>query len=206
MTQYPKYPLELTKFKTSNYKPGSHYTIPLRWDNFTMHVPLWKKVLEHFFKDQKNLKFLELGTGNGLCSNFLLDNYDCYVDTVDIEELRIVEEGNDQYTVSTISNLQPFIESNRCTFHEMSTKTFLINNQDKKYDFVYIDASHDKDHVLYDAVNAFNLLKIDGLLIFDDYGWGACAVGIDSFLNCFDKHIEVFYKDWQVMIRKISDI
>lgn len=206
MTQYPKYPLELTKFKTSNYRPANHYTIPERWDNFTMHVPIWRQVLNHFFEGRTDLRFLELGTGNGLCANFLLDSYSCYVDTVDIEELRIVKENDIEYSVSTINNLKPFIDSNRCTFHEMSTKDFLYTNLDNRYDFIYIDASHDKDWVLFDAVNSFNLLKADGLMIFDDYGWGDCGKGIDSFLNCFEGRIEVFYKQWQVMLRKISDL
>lgn len=206
MTHYPKYPRELTEFKTNNYIPGNHYTIPKRCDNFTMHAPLWSQVLNHFFLGSTNLRFLELGSGNGLCANYLLDTYDCYVDTVDMEELRVVEENGIKYSVSTISNLQPFIDLNRCTFHLMTTKEFLVSNQDKQYDFVYVDASHDKDWVLYDAVNSFNLLKDDGLMIFDDYGWGECALGVDAFLNCYNKHVEVFYKQWQVMVRKLSSL
>jgi predicted O-methyltransferase YrrM len=206
MIQYPRYPLELTKFKTENYRPGNHYTNLEKWDNFTMHVPLWNQVLTHFFENQTDLRFLELGSGNGLCANYLLDNWPCYVDTVDIEECRIVKENDIEYSISTINNLKPFIDTNRCSFHLMSTKDFLINNQDKQYDFIYIDASHDKDWVLYDAVTAFNLLKVDGLLIFDDYGWGECSIGIDNFLNCYDKHVEIFYKSWQIMIRKLSNL
>lgn len=206
MKDIKKYPLELTEFKTNNYRPGSHYTIPKRWDNFTMHVPVWSQVLSHFFKDSKNLNFLELGSGNGLCANYLLDNYNCTVDTVDIEDLRVVEENGIEYSVTTTSNLQPFIKSKRCAFHLMSTKEFLVQNYNKKYDFVYVDASHDKDWVLYDCITTFNLLKVDGLMILDDYGWGKCGEGIDAFLYCYDKHLEVFHKEWQVMIRKVSDL
>ena len=205
-THCERYPLNLTSFKSTNYQPGDHYRIPVRWDNFTMHAPLWREVLDHYFKDKQDLKFLELGTGNGLCANFLLDNYSCTVDTVDIEETRIVKEQENQYEVSTIKNLQPFIEAGRCTFNLMNTKQFLTANQDKQYDFIYIDASHDKDWVLYDAVTSFALLKTEGLLIFDDYGWGDCGIGINAFLECFDKHIQVIHKGWQVFIHKASDL
>ena len=201
-----RYPLELTEYKTNNYRAGDHYRIPKRWDNFTMHAPTWTQLLDHYFKDLTDLKFLELGTGNGLCANFLLDNYGCKVDTVDIEELRVVEEEGVKYEVSTLKNLEPFIKSKRCVFHLTGTKSFLIAHQDVKYDFIYIDASHDKDWVLYDAVNAFSLLKPEGLLIFDDYGWGDCAVGIDAFLTCFDKHTSIIHKGWQIMIHKKSDL
>ena len=71
------------------------------------------------------------------------------------------------------------------------------------YDFIYVDASHNKDLVLTDAILSFDLLVEDGLMIFDDYGWGDCKDGIDAFLNCFDSQIEVFYKDWQVYLRKL---
>ena len=105
-----RYPSDLTLFKTDNYKPQQHYRNLKSWDNFTMHVPLWTQVLDHFFKDQKNLKFLELGSGNGLCANFMLDNYNCYLDTVDMEELRVVAVEGIDYEISTIQNLKPFID------------------------------------------------------------------------------------------------
>ena len=202
--QYERYPINLTKFKTDNYIPKDHFRIPLRWDNFTMHVPLWHQVLNHFFSKDKNLRFLELGSGNGLCANFLLDNYSCHVDTIDLSDSHVWDEDGEKYIVSTSANLKPFVDESRCKFYQMSTKEFLLKNQDKSYDFIYVDASHDKDWVLFDAVNSFSILKEGGLMIFDDYGWGDCKIPIDSFLNCYEEHIEVFYKEWQVMIRKLS--
>ena len=69
---HQRYPRELTRFKTENYIPQEHYTNVLKWDNFSMHAPQWKTVLGHFFHGRKDLNFLELGTGNGMCSNFYL--------------------------------------------------------------------------------------------------------------------------------------
>mgnify|MGYP003120110660 CR=1 FL=1 len=204
--KYKRYPLNLTKFKTDNYKPKNHFRIPLRWDNFTMHVPLWKQVLSHYFSDRQNLKFLELGSGNGLCANFLLDNYHCHIDTVDIHDSHVWDQEEEKYIVSTSANLQPYIEGGRCNFHQMTTKEFLLQNQNKKYDFIYIDASHDKDWVLFDAVNSFSILEDNGLMIFDDYGWGDCKIAIDNFLECYDKHVEIFHRGWQVMVHKIDSV
>ena len=200
---HQRYPRELTRFKTKNYIPQEHYTNVEKWDNFSMHAPQWKTVLNHFFDGKKDLKFLELGTGNGMCSNFLLDTYDCSVDTVDLNDVNNVEEDGKKYSVISSENLKPFIDEGRCTFNQMSTKEFLLNNRDKKYDFIYVDASHNKDLVLTDAILSFDLLVEDGLMIFDDYGWGDCKDGIDAILNCFDSQIEVFYKDWQVYLRKL---
>jgi len=199
---HQRYPRELTRFKTENYIPQEHYTNVLKWDNFSMHAQQWKTVLGHFFHGREDLNFLELGTGNGMCSNFLLDNYNCKLDTVDVNDVNNVEEDGKKYSVISSENLKPFIDEGRCTFNQMTTKEFLLSNQDKKYDFIYVDASHDKDLVLTDAILSFDLLTEDGLMIFDDYGWGECKIGIDAFLDCFDKYIEVFHKDWQVMIMK----
>ena len=201
MKNYERYPLNLTQFKTSNYKPGDHFRIPLRWDNFTHNIPLWDQVLNHYFKDGKQLKFLELGSGNGLCANYLLDNFDCFLDTVDLGETRI----EDNYEVSTLKNLKPFLSKNKCKFHNMSTRDFLVKNYNKKYDFIYVDASHDTDWVLYDAVNAFPLLKNQGLMIFDDYGMQGCKKGVDSFTSCFSNYIEIFSVGWQLMLHKVRD-
>ena len=199
---HQRYPRELTRFKTENYIPREHYTNVLKWDNFSMHVPLWRQVLDHFFSDKKNLNFLELGTGNGMCSNFLLDTYDCKLDTVDLRNINNVEEDGKEYSVISTENLKPFIDEGRCTFNEMSTKEFLINNQDKEYDFIYVDASHNKEDVLRDSILSFDLLIENGLMIFDDYGWGNCGVGIDAFLECFKEQVHIVHKEWQVMIMK----
>ena len=179
-----------------------------------MNVPLWDNIFNFFFKDHSNLKFLELGTGNGLCANYLLENFDCHVDTVDLNESAVVEEGGEKFLVSIINNLKPFISSKRCTFHQMSTKEFLYNNSENEYDFIYIDACHDPEGSLFDGVNAFHLLKTGGLMIFDDYTWGNCGLGIDAFLYAYAAHdrrtkvppsIEVLHKGGQVAIKKITN-
>ena len=45
-------------------------------------------------------------------------------------------------------------------------------------------------------------VKENGLMIFDDYGWGNCGVGIDAFLECFKEQVHIVHKEWQVMIMK----
>jgi predicted O-methyltransferase YrrM len=202
-----RYPKKLTKFKTNNYIPGEHYRNDREWDHFTMHVPVWTQVLNKFFKGKKNLKFLELGTGNGLCSNFLLDTYDCNVDTVDLQNIRNVKVFEEEYSVISTENLKPFIDSGRCKFHQMSTKDFLLNNRDKVYDFIYVDASHICDDVLTDAILSFDLLKKDGLMIFDDYYQDSCKIGINSFINCFVEKIKLLHTvpAPQIMLKKINE-
>lgn len=40
-----------------------------------------------------------------------------------------------------------------------------------KFDFIYVDGSHDYKSVLNDSINSFKCLRKNGLLILDDYFW-----------------------------------
>lgn len=63
--------------------------------------------------------------------------------------------------------------------------------------------------VLEDAILSFRLLKKDGILIFDDYGWTVYPqlqfnpkMGIDAFLDCFIGQYNLLLKEYQVVIQK----
>jgi len=80
--------------------------------------------------------------------------------------------------------------------------------EDESFDIIYIDGNHEPDYVLEDAVLAFRKLKIDGLLIFDDYGWGGPDLttrGIDAFRSAYHKRISTNhpYVNTQVFMRKL---
>jgi predicted O-methyltransferase YrrM len=77
------------------------------------------------------------------------------------------------------------------------------------YDFAYVDGCHQATCVISDAVLSFELLKPGGILIFDDYGWGALfkvppharpRVAIDAFLAIFRDEIEVLHKDGSLVV------
>lgn len=70
------------------------------------------------------------------------------------------------------------------------------------FDLVYVDGSHQAPDVLADAVLGFQLLKVGGVLIFDDYLWSLEAAGrqdplnmpkpaIDAFVNLFQRKVTV---------------
>lgn len=79
------------------------------------------------------------------------------------------------------------------------------------YDLVYIDGSHVASDVLEDAVLAWQLVKIGGFIIFDDYpfaftqnpAWNT-RIGIDAFMRTFSDKFKVIHKDYQVIIEKRS--
>ncbi len=75
------------------------------------------------------------------------------------------------------------------------------------FDIIYIDGNHEPEYVLEDAVLSFRKLKKDGIMIFDDYGWGGPDLtqkGIDGFLSGYHKRIQhLGEQGTQVFLRKI---
>ena len=78
------------------------------------------------------------------------------------------------------------------------------------FDAVYIDGSHKSWHVLEDAVLSFPLLKVGGVMLFDDYQGGDILSleyphqAINVFLKIHSDSIEVVHRDYQLAIRKIN--
>jgi len=79
---------------------------------------------------------------------------------------------------------------------------------DNFFDLIYIDGNHEPEYVLEDAVLSFSKLKINGILIFDDYGWGGPDLtqrGIDAFTHAYYKKIQVLgLKQSQLFVKKIK--
>ena len=81
------------------------------------------------------------------------------------------------------------------------------------FDIIYIDGCHSAYCALADAVLCFELLKEDGILIFDDYLWKkddyprelAPKVAIDSFITAYRNYIEVLHRGNQVFIAKLRN-
>jgi predicted O-methyltransferase YrrM len=93
----------------------------------------------------------------------------------------------------------------------------LIEGKRNYFDFIYIDGSHQAPDVLCDAVLSFKLLKVSGVIAFDDYLWHEklpsgkdllrCPKpAIDAFVNINFKNVHVIQAPlYQLYIRKISD-
>jgi len=84
------------------------------------------------------------------------------------------------------------------------------------FDVAYIDGSHQAPDVLLDAALTFPLVRVGGLIIFDDYVWGLGAnadplhtpkLAIDSFLNCFQRKVQphAWAPLCQLYCRKLSN-
>lgn len=85
------------------------------------------------------------------------------------------------------------------------------------FDFIYIDGSHQAPDVLLDAILAFKLLRVGGILAFDDYLWNETLpygvdpirspkIAIDAFSNIFCRKVRVIPGGGvQLYARKTAD-
>lgn len=200
---------------------GDNYIFHVDW--FTGNVPVWNTILDHY-KNKPGLRFLEIGSFEGLSSVWLLEN----ILTDNTSRLTCIDtfEGSiEHYNHETYKRLLPSLYD--VFMHNISRfqhKTIVKRGksqhimkelyvQNEKYDFIYIDGDHVASSVIEDAVLAFSMLKVDGIMCFDDYDSSSnhadnldlaqCA--IDAFLKIYSRKIEVLHKGWQIVVKKISD-
>ncbi len=197
-------------------------------DWFSGHIPHWD-AYKSLFNGLENKRCLEIGAYEGRATLYLVENYcngkGSYVDAVD------TWKGSTEHKNSAknfdlgnlynrfINNLKPYINKHKVNVYRGMSSDMLMKfvqevrvGKREKYDFIYIDASHIAKDVLMDAVLAWELLKIGGLMFFDDYEWGVQNVpqgipktAIDGFLNSYVTMYELLEKNNQVRIKKISN-
>ncbi len=200
--------------------------LQLTADWFSSNIYTWDKLLETF-KGKPDLKFLEIGCFEGLATIWLLRNIlidktsQIYcIDTFEgsskiSNHLTTAEALNyDKFTGSYerfMNNIRSYIDKVIILKGYSNQILKNVTITDNKYDFIYIDASHRSRHVLEDAILAFPLLKLNGIMIFDDYLMGDIndlqnpKIGIDCFLKCYTGCYELLFMNYQIAIRKTSD-
>lgn len=184
-------------------------------DWFSHNIDTWKKQLAHL-KGKEGVLVIELGAYEGRATTWLLDNIltgkGSVLIAVDTWEGSEEHKDIDMKAVKQRfdDNVEQFNGEATLSKYAGTTSSFLIDNAYLEADMIYIDASHQANDVLSDAVLSDNLLKPGGLLIFDDYIWGDGSTNtpkpaIDAFLTCFANQYDVVHKAYQVILRKKND-
>lgn len=182
------------------------------------HGALWYKWLHHLI--DKPAKAVELGAWKGESAEWMLDHifthpesrYLC-VDTF---------EGSEEHKVGGVDcsgheeecrkRLARF--GGRAVVSKSTTVLFLGNTfhpDNLLYDFGYVDAAHDAMNVLRDSVLLFDLLKVGGVMVWDDFLWEVFEqpidrpkMAIESFLGCYARRLEVIGYGSQVAVKKLA--
>ena len=156
-----------------------------------------------FKKYLKNLSikfnYLEIGSYEGNSAIFVATNYPnssilCVdpwepYEEKEKENFNLIENRFD-FNIKDLKNIKK---------NKKTSDNFFLNNKEK-FDFIYIDGFHRYDYVLRDCYNAWDCLKIGGIIACDDYIWQAWN---DIKLNpCYA--INKFIKDKQKEIKILT--
>ena len=172
------------------------------------------EIFTFFLPKDKSLKFdyLEVGCYEGLSSFYVLSEYKSvnafFLDIWDMpnpnsktlsHNFGLIEKAFDQ-------NLSGFDFKKMKNDSVISMRKLLKENV--HFDFIYIDGSHNGEDILSDAIEAFKILKVNGLMFFDDFLQHddnrilQSYVGIDKFLSLYSDYLKIEYFQNNLVVRK----
>jgi len=167
------------------------------------------------YKD-KPIKYLEIGGFYGANIISVAKSYGMHHDSklyvidpwVDYNEYNEYKGQLGSIYETFLNNIENSGAKNKIIIRRGYSNNEIPKFEDDYFDIIYIDGNHEPEFVLEDAVLSFRKLKKNGILIFDDYGWGGPDMvmrGIDGFLSAYHKRIiKISDKNQQVFIRKLS--
>lgn len=170
---------------------------------FEKWIPNWQKYLGHLV-GVPNIIGIEIGVLHGDCAVFCADK----IITGENSIHYVIDINENEYLTN---NIAPYLNKKiiflQGTSYDILRKTFSKSIAD----YIYIDGSHLAIDVLSDAVLSWGLLKDNGILIFDDYGWGVHTtddkqkpkLAIDAFLSAYKDHYQLLDMGWQIIVKKL---
>lgn len=150
----------------------------------------------------QNINVLVIGVYKGDASLWFLQN----ILSSSKSKLYAIDKGSNLLTAYK-KNIRKF-KDKVIIYRDTSFKTLTnLNQYNIKFDIIYIDASHFSKDVISEAILSWNLLKINGILVFDDYILKSMkpdtpAPAIDSFLKIYQYELDILHKKRQVIIKK----
>ena len=192
-----------------------------------------QRAWENLIPQLRPQKMLEVGSFEGASACFLIDklaskhDIELYcVDTwgggIEHQEAHVDMHGVEQRFQANVDEaIRHATKSVRLELrkghsdHQLAK--LLAEGKAGYFDFVYIDGSHQAPDVLCDAVLGFKLLRVGGLMAFDDYLWSEnkpaktdvlrCPkIAIDAFVTINSQKIRVLPAPlYQLYVHKLSD-
>lgn len=196
-------------------------------DWFSWAPPIWSQIVKQL---DSRKRFLEIGSFEGRSTVWLIENaidnggeLFC-IDTWEGGEEHATQ-GHDMSAVeerfhSNVTLAQSKVAPKKVrvtTFKNTSLDTlsaFLTVPESKRerFDFIYIDGSHQAPDVITDACLCWPLLKVGGVIVFDDYQWGfdlppthKPRIAIDAFVEIYRERLHIIHKSYQLSIQKLKE-
>jgi hypothetical protein len=168
--------------------------------------------------------FLEVGVFEGRTSLWLLDNV---LSSSRKDRLTLIDPDVGPNWSSNVKLCDNFWMARLIKEYsfEALPRLYLEGN---RFDLAYLDGDHNAPGLLEDAVMTWRLLKVNGIMLFDDYlmrisdpwfyishqefgkykglTWQHPRSAIDSFLNIYKGQYEVVIDNYQIGIKKLCEL
>jgi len=165
-------------------------------------------------KDKPDLNYLQVGVFTGDASIWLMDNVLTHPSSrlTDVDTWQgSDEEVHHDMDFTDVEKTYDFktLKHNRIKKIKERSPVFLANCTDR-FDFIYIDGDHTAPAVLLDGLLSWNLLKVGGIIAFDDYQWEdprglvyAPKMAVNMFDSLYKDSTELIGTGSQVWYRRI---
>ncbi len=186
----------------------------------TENLPNWfasdglKNFETHLVKEfsDKPIKSLQIGAYKGdasiwLYNNILKKNSDSFL--VDIDTWEGSEEpSHKNMNWGSIEETYDFVtqegQADGSIIKYKGTSDRFFKENEKTFNFIYVDGDHTAYGVIKDAINSYEYLDVGGILAFDDYRWSAGLgplkepkMAIDFFSDIYRDKIKLIFRDYQ---------
>lgn len=173
------------------------------------------EVFNYFISQQtsKNFKYLEVGCFEGLSSYYVLSEYN----DVDATLIDLWQQPNPNS--KSLANDFSIVEKNfdlnlsEFKFKKIKNDSVIAMRElfkaNQKFNFIYIDGSHNGEDILSDAIEAYKILENNGVIFFDDFLQHDNSrliqsyEGIQKFLSLYKNYIKILFFQNNLVLRKI---
>jgi len=173
-------------------------------DWFTHNIPIWQRHLQQF-TGIADFQVVEIGSFQGMSACWLLDNILTHP-TAKITCIDLYFQQHFKGNIAQTGVAEKVIEL------EGYSQDLLVNLDSEFYDIAYVDGCHKPTSALQDAILSWRLVKVGGLMIFDDYEFTFpdspeqdTKIGINVFLEMFSSQLEVVHKGYQLIVKKTDN-
>lgn len=187
--------------------------LTLSCDYFSVNIPYWLSVIDEYELRSGDIKALEIGSWEGLSSYFILSEMpNAHLTCVDTWEGTDEHKNGTAASAIVLSKIEQTFDHNLSIFSSRLTKfkgtsfSFFSKNDVRcYYDFIYVDGSHHCDDVLLDAIKSFEMLKVGGIMVFDDYFYRYYPRAVDNPAAAINLSLRA-KKDQYKVVRLYSQI
>jgi predicted O-methyltransferase YrrM len=201
--------MELDRTSATVDTGTGEYEFTVDW--FSHHIPIWEPQLARL----QPARILEIGSFEGRSSCYLIEtcsrnkHIEIYcVDTWeggtenDKKTMQEVERRFDHNVAIAKKRASHGAVVKKLKKKSVTALAEILSSNEQPFDLIYVDGSHQASDVLTDSIIAFQLLRVGGVMMFDDYLWHMEPEGeqdtlkmpkaaIDSFINLFQRKLRV---------------